>query len=110
LHVRLGGFLILKLFIYFQWHPWSSNWSPWLLLSSTSPDVENVLISSGDLLYRGLHGFCASLSLSLPPSLSFTLRCIDITICCSWFWNLLICIFSQFVVSDWSLLRQQFWV
>lgn len=31
-------------------------------------------------------------SLSPPPSLSFSLLCVDITICC-WFWNLLICIF-----------------
>jgi hypothetical protein len=57
-------------------------------------DVENVLILSGDHLYRMDYMDFVQVSLS-RPSLSFSLLCVDITICC-WFWNLLICIFLQF--------------
>ncbi len=44
-------------------------------------DVENVLILSGDHLYRMDYMDFVQVSLS-RPSLSFSLLCVDITICC----------------------------
>jgi ADP-glucose pyrophosphorylase len=44
-------------------------------------DVENVLILSGDHLYRMDYMDFVQVD-SPPPSLSFSLRYVDITICC----------------------------
>jgi glucose-1-phosphate adenylyltransferase len=53
----------------------------WLFEDAKNQDVENVLILSGDHLYRMDYMDFVQVSLS-RPSLSFSLLCVDITICC----------------------------